>query len=127
MLGDNRYAIDLYLYLKEFDKVYELLIKSPKKDYKGDIDTTEIENFVLKLQIVNEKNLIRLYKFLIKNELEKYKGSHSRYDKFLNWLNLLWDLGEKEFVYEIKNLILTNFQNKKKLVERLTLLYKQNT
>lgn len=126
-LGNSSDAIDLYLYLKDFDRVYELLTKFPKKDYKGDIDTSEIESYATKLQITHEQTAAKLYKFLIENELERFKGYHNRYDNFLNWLNTLWYLGENEFVYETKNVIFSNFQNKKKLVERLSLLYKAKT
>lgn len=112
-------AVDLALFLKDYDKVYKILTTKPEKDYRGNINTTDIENIAIKLLIIHPDTAMKMYKFLIGNELEKFKGYANRYDKFFDFLLNIRNLGDEEYVEEVGKRVVSDYPTKKKLVERI--------
>jgi hypothetical protein len=95
------------------------LTENADKDYKGKVITDEIENIALKFLIIHPDTALKLYKFLVENELEKFKGYANRYDNFFDFLQNVRNLGDERFVEGVRNMVVSDYTSKKKLVERM--------
>jgi len=116
----NKYiAIDLYLYLKNYDQVYKLVLMVAKNNYFHYNKKNFIEIYAQKFQIIDIKTSIKLYKYLIERELQKFYKSTNYYDNFLRWMEVVWKYGEQEYVNNKNKYILKKFKTRKKLIERM--------
>jgi len=101
-------AVERYSQMKDV-----LLINS--QDFKGDI---LIEKYAYRFALYNPALAIELYKNLIEIQLKKIQTSN-HYKPLLEYMTMMKNLGESNFVTKLSNKLIKEYPSKKKLTEEL--------
>jgi hypothetical protein len=118
ILADNKYIFyhaDLLLYLKRYDEFIEFISSKGEDNYRNN---SVIEKHAIRFTITDPPMAIRIYHYLIENEVERLKRSN-RYITFSEYFEVLKGMNDLDYLEELKNKLIRENPTKLKLIQVL--------
>ncbi|MDR3609139.1 MAG: SWIM zinc finger family protein [Ignavibacteriaceae bacterium] len=118
ILADNKhifYHAELLLYLKRNDEFMEFIYSKGEEFYRNN---SLIEKHAARFTVTDPSMAIRLYHYLIDNELERIKRSN-RYFTLIEYFADLKELNDLEYIENLRDNLIRNNPTKIKLLEAL--------
>ena len=118
ILSDKKFVFyhgDILLYLKKYDDFIDFISNNGDEYYRNN---SIIEKQAARFMITEPSLAVRLFHYLIKNEIERIKRSN-RYFALIEYFENLKILNDLEFLEELKEKLIKDNPTKLKLIQAL--------